>query len=191
MAGDGTLDTVTVGGMAENLLAAAVAISSGDLGGSADLVAASINSQDNFLHIVAVSDSVDTVSLYQPYHAGAQGNGLTLAITQTTATCSNDASFASGVDAVNGMTFEIDSETGRIDKPDAEVWQGTGIVAGTAGWFRAVAGGSDPADPSSSRISFDGTIASSGGDLEMGSLSVAVGGVQTVASLAIIMPQSA
>ena len=190
MAGTGTLDTLKVGGAAQNLLSGAVAITGGDLGGSADLVAASINAKENAQHIVAVSDSVSKVTLYQPDFMGVDGNGLTVAITQTTSTCTVDATFTLGVDAVGGMTFDFPALLGKITKPAGETWKGTGLVEGTAGWFRACAGESIPGEAAATRVSFDGVLAGANGDLDMGSQNVLVGVIQTIATLSAKQPQS-
>jgi len=188
-AGTGTLDTVKVGGIGENLLNAPATITAGDLVTSAANVAAAINAKDNANHIIAVSDGVSKVTLHQPYHMGADGNGLTLAITQTTSTCTNDATFTTGVTAVNGLNMDYPAVDGVLSRPSGVSWKGTVSTAGTCGWFRAVAGGSLPGD-AATRISFDGIIATSGGELDMGTLTVAAASVQTVASFTLTQPKA-
>lgn len=187
----GSLDTVTVGGLAYNLLSASLPIVSGDLGTSADNVAADINARPNPFGVTAISDGVDTVTLTLPGWLGQIGNSFALATTETTVTVVADATFAGGVEAVNGMTFDFPAASGVISKPISEAWQGVGAVAGTAGWFRAVAGGASVSGSGLTEIRFDGNIATSGGDLTMGTLTVEVGAIEAVSSLTVTQPKSA
>ena len=186
----GTIDTIKVGGAAYNLLSSAVAVTSGDLGTSADNVAANINARENPNNVVAVSDSVDTITLYLPYWYGALGNGLTLATTQTTSTVTPASTFTGGVTAVNGLNFSFPAALGVIDIPSGESWSGLGLLAGTIGWFRAVRGGSLVAGSGATEVRFDGSVATSGGDLSTGSLAIEVGAEQVITSLTITQSSS-
>jgi hypothetical protein len=188
--GTGTLDTIKVGGMDFNLLSAAATVDGGNLDVSAAAIVADINGRENPLNIIATTDGVNTVTLWLPHWMGAEGDDLTAAITQTTSTCTIDAAFASGVTALNGMNFDFPASIGVIAKPVGEEWKGTGVLAGTAGWFRAVAGGSSVSSAGATEVRFDGVLQSSGGDLDMGSLSIEVGAIQTISELSITQPQS-
>lgn len=187
-AGTGTLDVIQVGGMAFNLLAAPVAITGVPLT-DAVTVTDAINARENPLNIVAMANG-SNVDLYLPYWMGAEGNGLTASISQTTSTCSIDAAFASGVTAVNGMNFDFPAADGVISKPLAEEWKAAGVLQGTAGWFRAVSGGSSVGGDGATQVRFDGVLQSNGGDLDMGSLSIEVGAIQTISSINIVQPKS-
>jgi hypothetical protein len=50
--------------------------------------------------------------------------------------------FAHGAFA-NGLEFENDPTAGEMEKASGETWQGLGLVAGTAGWFRLCANPTD------------------------------------------------
>lgn len=194
----GTLDTVKVGGMAENLLAAPVPFNT-SLTQTATDVAASINSKENSLNIVAVANTPANgdVMLYAPYWLGALANGLTIATTSTTLTVDIDNAaspgtaeagvFAGGVTMLNGLNFAFPAVDGVLSK-EATVWQGTAVASGTAGWFRFVAGGSTADGVAGADVRFDGTLATSGGDLTISSTSIAAGSIQTVSSLTLTIP---
>lgn len=195
----GTIDTIKVGGMAYNLLSAAVAVDSGALGVSADAIAANINARENPLNIIATSDSVDTVTLHAPYWLGALADGLAVATTQTTSTVTinggSSATFGgtgspgAGTTALNGLNFDFPAATGVISKPVGENWKGLGLNAGQAGWFRIVAGGS-AVTGSADDIVMDGNISTSGGDINAGSLTIVVGAEQVFGSLTLQLPQT-
>jgi hypothetical protein len=178
----GSVNSISVGGMGHNLLSAAIPTQSGNFGGNADTIAADINATSNPLDIIATSDGVDTVTLYLPAGDGAKGNGLTIDINDSFTTLTAlDATFVNGVDAVGGMSFDFPALVGKISKPAGEIWQGTGLLKGTAG--------STPGEASASRISVDGVLGSNG-DLDMGSLAVEVGVIQTIATLSATQPKS-
>ena len=185
--GSGSIDTVKVGGLTENLLSAAVPYNISTTQTATD-VAANINARQNGLNIVAQASGSD-VNLYLPHWLGANGNGLTLAVTATTLTAQinggssstfgGTGSPAAGVTAVNGLNFQFPAVNGVLSK-EVTVWQGTAAVTGTAGYFRFVAGGSTVDGVGGTDIRFDGSVATSGGDLNLSSTSFASGAVQTI-----------
>jgi hypothetical protein len=194
----GSLDTVKVGGMTLNLLSAAVPFNT-SLSQTAIDVAANINARQNYLNITAAANtpSVGDVMLYCPYWMGAGATGLSVTTTSTTLTVDIDnagspgtseaGTFAGGVDAVNGLNFLETITDGAINK-ESTVWQGSGVVAGTAGWFRYVAGGSTVDGTDDTDIRFDGTVATSGGDLTISSTSITAGAVYTISAGVITVP---
>lgn len=196
----GTLDTVTVGGMAFDLLGGTpVAITSGSLGTSADNIAAQINATQNPLNIEATSDSVDTITLTCPAWMGANADGLTVAHTETTSTVTvnggSSATFGGtgspngGTTAVNGLNFQFPASSGVLSK-ESTVWQDTSADnTGTAGWFRFVAGGS-LVSGGTTEVVFDGNVATSGGDLNMTSTSITASSTQTISTFTITFPSS-
>lgn len=188
----GSLDTVKVGGMAFNLLSAAVSYDT-SLTATAAAVAANINAQQNPLNITADSSSAD-VRLYLPYWLGALGDGLTLAVTATTlgaainggssATFGGSGSPGGGTTAVNGLNFNEAISAGALSKT-ATAWQGIGINGGgVAGWFRFVAGGSDIATAGTSSVYFDGSVGTSSttSDMAVSSLTITADAVYTISN---------
>lgn len=194
----GSVGTITVGGSAFNLLSAAVDFST-DLTSTAAAVAANINARQNPLNITATSSAAD-VLLHAPYWLGALANGLTLAATATTLGASINGGTstkfggtgapAAGVSAVNGLNLLYPASAGVLTK-DASVWQGLATAGGTAGWFRFVAGGSAAAGASTTDVRFDGSIATSGADINVASTTIVDGAVQTVPTFTFTVPTTA
>ena len=87
-----------------------------------------------------------------------------------------------------GLEFST-AVSGVLGKKSAETWSGYGIATGTAGWFRLKAAG-DTAVLSTTECRLDGTCATSGGQLDMSSLSITTGALQTVSSFNITQPES-
>lgn len=186
----GSVDTVKVGGMAENLLGAAVPWDT-DLATTTDAVAAAINANKNALEIVAVSDSASVVTLYTPYRLGAQAAGLTVASTETAGTslAVADANFSGGTDAVNGLNLTYPAATGVVTK-DSDTWSGVVLASGNAGWFRFVAGGSSPNGTSQTDVRMDGTIATGGGDMSVTTLALTAGLTEIFSTFQLTVPVS-
>ena len=88
----------------------------------------------------------------------------------------------------NGLEFG-DAASGAISKAAAETWQDTGIAAGTAGWFRLCANPTDAGADSTSLPRIDGSVGTSGADLNMSSTSVVVGSTYTIDSFTLTMPE--
>lgn len=189
----GTLDTVTVGGAIE-ILGAAVTFSS-DLTTTAALVAAQINAYRSTPDFTATSSGA-VVTIFQPFGLGAGGNGLTIAATSTTLTTSINGGTSStfggtgapavGVTAVNGLNWQVPA-LGVLSK-ETTVWQATAVATGTAGWFRIEA---DPADDQGASTSFrrlDGSISTSGADLNISSLAITTSATETINTFTLTVP---
>ncbi len=87
-----------------------------------------------------------------------------------------------------GLEFD-DASDGVISKKSTETWSGTAVATGTAGWFRMrLPGDSETQNTTDCRI--DGACATSGGELNMSSLSITNGAVQTISTFQITMPAS-
>ena len=186
----GSVASVKVGGMAYNLLAAAVPFN-GTLGQTATDLAAAINARENPLNIVAEAAGA-VVTLYAPFWLGAEADGLTVATT-VSAEIGDDltatpVTFAGGTTAVNGLNLDFPAVDGVLSR--SEAWLGLGLADITAGWFRFVAGGSSVDGAGVSNIRFDGTLATSGGDLQVGSLTIKTGAMQTFGELELAIPAS-
>lgn len=87
-----------------------------------------------------------------------------------------------------GLEFD-EAVSGVISKKSTETWSGTGLATGTAGWFRL----RQPADSdalSTTEIRIDGACGTSGAQLNMSSLSIVLGAVQTVSTFSLTQPAS-
>lgn len=163
----GSIDTITVGGMDENLLGSSVSFSA-TADTTAQDIADNINAEKNILNITAVA-STSYVNLYCPAKNGALANNLTFATTVSgSLTATPSGIFSSGVSAVNGLQFVETSSDGVISKK-SDIWQGTAIVSGTGGWFRFIGPGSDKDGSGVTEVRFDGTVGTSNADLIVGS----------------------
>lgn len=88
----------------------------------------------------------------------------------------------------NGLEFG-DAADGAISKASGETWQDTGIAAGTAGWFRFVGNPTDDGSASTSLPRLDGSVGTSGADLNMSSTSITVGATYTIDSFTLTLPE--
>ena len=88
----------------------------------------------------------------------------------------------------NGLSFG-DAADGAISKATAEVWQGLGIAAGTAGWFRFCANETDAGNASTSLPRIDGSVGTSNADLNMTTTTITVGATYTVDSFTLTLPE--
>lgn len=165
----GSIDTLTIGGADFNLLSSSVSFNSSAQQTASD-IADNINAKMNFLNITAVAN-VSDVELYSPYWIGAGANNLTFACTVSgSLTATLSGVFAGGVTAINGLNFADTVNDGLIAKT-SDVWQGMGAVTGTAGYFRFVAGGSEP-DNTGDTIRFDGSVGTANADMIISSTAV-------------------
>lgn len=95
-----------------------------------------------------------------------------------------------GGDGSTGLTWEPASGNGVASKPVSDTWQGTASATGTAGWFRCFEEGDDPSASSTTAARFDGSIATSGAQINMTSTSISSGSVQTISSFTYTDPAS-
>ncbi|ROH88007.1 DUF642 domain-containing protein [Pseudomethylobacillus aquaticus] len=112
--------------------------------------------------------------------------------TGTQPTLANDAATGTllctiGKNGSDGLEF-TSADSGTIGKPVGDTWNGTSVASGTAGWFRCYEEGDDPTQISATAARFDGSVAVSGGQLNMTSTTVASGAVQTVSSMNLTQP---
>lgn len=123
---------------------------------------------------------IDIYSGSQPADADTAESGTKLA----RITLSSGA-FVAGA-AANGLNFD-DADEGVLAKSTSETWSGEGLANGTAGWFRmydndAVTGAS------TTEIRLDGSIATSGAQLNMTNTAITDGGTTTIDSVALTFP---
>jgi len=88
--------------------------------------------------------------------------------------------------AAAGLEFD-DASAGVISKKSTETWSGTAVASGTAGWFRMYQAG-DSGASSTTDCRLDGACATSGAQLNMSSLSITSGAVQTISTFQITQP---
>jgi hypothetical protein len=194
----GDIDSIYIGGSTFNLLSASVTTAKSGAVFNTDCVniAANINARQNPFNITATA-SGETVILHMPYWWGAFANGLTVAVAGTTTTYAVNAGDADtfgasggtatvGISAVNGLNFLETITDGTVSK-EATAWQCTAVASGTAGWFRFVAGGST-VGVADTDVRFDGTSATSGGDMTISSTSMTSGAVYTISAGTITEP---
>lgn len=96
----------------------------------------------------------------------------------------SSGAFVAGAQA-NGIQFGA-PVAGVIAK-NTDVWSGVGLADGTAGWWRLY-DNAYTTGLSTSAIRMDGNCATSGGDLNMASLTVTTGATTTIDSFAITQP---
>jgi hypothetical protein len=92
--------------------------------------------------------------------------------------------FSDGTTA--GLEFD-DAVAGVLSKKSTETWSGTAGNTGTAGWFR-MRQAADSGASSTTEPRMDGVCATSGGQLNMTSLSISSGAVQTISTGSITQP---
>jgi len=90
--------------------------------------------------------------------------------------------------ATGGLNFTAPSG-GACAKASGEVWSGVATTSGTAGWFRFYANdrttGADTTHPR-----FDGSVSTSGAQLNMSSTAITAGATTTIDSFLVTMPAS-
>lgn len=184
----GSVNTVTVGGL--NIIPDGAVAYNTSLNQTASDLCDAINRNG----IMQATVSGAAVTLY-----GRPGTGVTTAavsatLTTITASYVNMGSGVTGIAAVNAL-FWLPPAAGVIAKSSAQVWSFNGAATGTAGWFRLYA--SDTAD-SGALISgapyyprLDGSIGTSGADLNLASTSIVSGAPNTIDQFQFTMPSSA
>lgn len=96
----------------------------------------------------------------------------------------NSGAFTPG-SPTNGLTF-AGAVAGTVSK--SGVWSFTGVAEGTAGWFRFKGNAVDAGGLSTSAIRMDGSIATSGADLNLSNIAVAIGAPNTIDGFSFTIP---
>lgn len=89
----------------------------------------------------------------------------------------------------NGLGFDAPA-SGVISKAAAEVWSMVAIADGTAGWFRLMGNAADALGASTTLPRLDGSIAQSGGDLNISSTTIVTGAPTTIDVFQFTLPAS-
>lgn len=79
---------------------------------------------------------------------------------------------------------------GVIAKAASEVWGATGLANGTAGYYRIVTNSDDGTTTSTTAVRVDGVIATSGGDMNMSSTTIALGAPLLINTATFTMPRA-
>jgi hypothetical protein len=87
-----------------------------------------------------------------------------------------------------GLTWG-ESVNGVVSKNATEVWRGTAVAGGTAGWFRCYESGDDPTTASSTAARFDGAIGTNGGEITMANTLVELTAVQSITAFSYTQPK--
>ena len=116
---------------------------------------------------------IDIYSGSQPATADAAVTGTLLG----TVTLASGA-FVAG-SPTNGLTFGT-PVSGVVSK--SGVWSFNGVANGTAGWFRFRANAADAGAVSTTHSRVDGSVATSGADLNLSNITIATGAPNTIDS---------
>jgi hypothetical protein len=115
----------------------------------------------------------------QPANADAAVTGTLLGVVTL-----NNLPFVPGAPA-NGLTFAA-AVAGVLAK--SGVWAMNGIAAGTAGWFRLKANALDNDALSTTLPRIDGSVATSGADMSLSNIAIAIGAPTTVDTFTVTAP---
>jgi hypothetical protein len=124
---------------------------------------------------------IDIFSGTRPADAdAATGNGSTATLLVTV---SNGAS---------GLTFEATATAGQLEKNAGETWQGTAAATGTASWFRVrlKTGDSASGTLSTTLPRVDGSVSTSGADMNLGSVTVTSGAPFVLSTASFTLPSA-
>lgn len=162
---------------------------------TAALVAAAINNNPKNLLFTATS-ALGVVTITAVNGLGTLPNGWVVAGTVGTITAAytnvgSGGAATAGVNAANGITFG-NAATGALSKATSETWSGNCVADGTAGWFRLRASGDAGTALDSGLVypRFDGSIATSGAQMNLGSLTLTNTAPFIIPVAAFTLPQS-
>lgn len=188
----GSVDTVGIklgsSGATIALLPSAVSYAT-SLANTAALVAAAINNNPKNVYVDASVPSGAIIRLTAKPGTGSVPNSSWEVVSTVTTLSKTDTNFASGVTAANGLLWD-DASAGAITKRSTQTWSGVAVATGTAGWFRIEASVSDAGteDTTESVLRVDGSVATSGAELNMTPTSITSGATQTISSFSITLP---
>lgn len=179
----GSVNTITVNSI--DILGGAVAFNASLTQTAADVALQINRNPKNALYLATSAGAVVTLTAVNGL--GTLPNGWVVTATLTTITASY-ANMAGGVDCVNGLRWDV-AAGGVISKLTADTWSGNGLATGTAGWFRIRQSSEAGTTSSTTAPRIDGSIGTSGADLNLGSLTVSVGAPFILSTAAITLPQ--
>lgn len=176
--GSGSLDTLTVNGI--EIMGSATAFNTSLTQTAADIVTKINNLESSVDYVASSSGAIITITALRG--TGTAPNGFVVTGTSTTLGTSF-ANMSGGVAAANGLQLGA-AVANVISKLSTQTWTGTNAATGTAGYYRwygsvADAGGLDSA---LTTIREDGSISTSGAELNMSSVSLTSAATTTIAT---------
>ena len=182
----GTADTINLTppgpGTAIDILGGAVT-SDGTVAGTATLCASAINNNPANIYVTASTNGSDgVITLTGKPGTGAKAPHAWLVTgTGTTISFGTLVNMAGGVTAVNGLKWGT-AAAGVLSKLSTQTWSGVAAATGTAGWFRIEAAPTDSLalDSTETYKRIDGAVSTSGAQLNLSNLSIAVSATQTI-----------
>lgn len=90
-------------------------------------------------------------------------------------------------DGSTGLNFDTAAAAGLLQKATSEVWQGTNVATGNAAWFRFEPQ-ADGGGQSTTALRLQGTVGVAGADLNISSVALTTGAVQTVDFFSVLLP---
>ena len=90
--------------------------------------------------------------------------------------------------AAVGISWSATAPAGVLSNLGTQTWSGTTLNAGTAGWFRLRAVG-DTGALSTTQSRYDGAIATSGAEMNLGNLALLLGAPFVLSSATFTLPQ--
>lgn len=90
-------------------------------------------------------------------------------------------------DGSTGLTFDT-TTTATISKAAAETWRMVGLANGQAGWFRFAEAADTPTATSATAKRIDGSVGTSGADMEIANTNIVLAAISTVDNFTITMP---
>ena len=182
----GSVDTVTVNSI--DILGGSVPYNT-SLSQTATDVAAQINRNAKNKLFIAVASGNDVVITAVP-GLGTLPNTWVVDGTTTTLVEGTHVNMTGGVNAANGLNFD-DPVAGAIGKRLTDAWAGVAANSGVAGWFRIrQIGDSNATDSAGAWPRYDGAIATSGAQMNLGSLTVTGGATFTLSGGTISLPKA-
>lgn len=185
--GSGSVNTLTVNSI--EIMGSATSFNTSLIQTATDIVTKINNNPANKLWVASnVAGTSATVTLTAIPGLGAAANTLTVASTVTTIT-KTDTNTSGGVTAVNGLNWGT-SIAGVLSKLSTQVWSGTSVASGTAGWFRFEAAVADAGgvDSTESIYRIDGAIGTSGAEINGGNTTITSSVLQTISSYSMTLP---
>jgi hypothetical protein len=92
-------------------------------------------------------------------------------------------------DGTTGIQFDA-TVAGVVSKAAAQTWKFHGLAAGVAGWFRFSDSADNPVNTSATAKRIDGTIGTSGADMNITNTTIALSAVTTIDSWSFTLPKS-
>lgn len=184
----GAVNTVTVNGI--DILGGAVAFIT-DINTTATAVATQINDNPkNLMFVASTTGSSGVITITAVNGLGTLTNSWAVSGTYTTITGGTYVAMTGGVNEVNGLRFG--SASGGVLTKNGDTWSGVAVGAGTntAGWFRMRTSGDSgiAADTALVYPRYDGSISTSGAQMNLGSLSITFGAPFIVSAAAFTLP---